>query len=115
VRTGGQFVTLNQAGPQSLVVSALLTNAVKHAFVGDRRGTVTLGFACKDGQLPVKVSDDDVGVPPGFDPSTSIGMGLTIDQALMQQLGARPQVVPQEHGMELLIAIALEVQGADGA
>jgi two-component sensor histidine kinase len=75
------------ATPLAVVLNELLQNAVEHGFpVGDGGrvdGKVTVGFSRGDEELLVEVSDDGVGLPPGFSLDASRGLGLSIVQALV--------------------------------
>jgi two-component sensor histidine kinase len=51
--------------PTGLVVNELLTNALKHAFVGRGRGTISL-HSLSDGKgCQITIADDGVGLPEG--------------------------------------------------
>jgi two-component sensor histidine kinase len=58
-------VSVNVAMPAGLVVNELLTNALKHAFVGRDGGTVTLHSLVEGDRCRVLIADDGVGLPAG--------------------------------------------------
>jgi two-component sensor histidine kinase len=59
-------VALDTAMPAGLVVNELLTNALKHAFVGRPGGTITLHCLNEqDGGCRVLIADDGIGLPKG--------------------------------------------------
>jgi two-component sensor histidine kinase len=58
-------VSVNVAIPAGLVVNELLTNALKHAFVGRDGGTITLHSLVNDHGCSVVVADDGIGLPEG--------------------------------------------------
>lgn len=58
-------VSIDVAMPAGLVVNELLTNALKHAFVGRAGGTITLHSTNLPSGCRVVVADDGVGLPPG--------------------------------------------------
>lgn len=60
-------VSLDVALPTGLVVNELLTNALKHAFVGREGGTIALKSLVDETGCHITVSDDGIG----FDASTS--------------------------------------------
>lgn len=65
-----------------LLVSELVTNAIKHAFAEVNRPRVTIHVEdTSEGIFTLKVSDNGPGLPKGFDPATqeSIGMMLIAD------------------------------------
>ncbi|MDK3258620.1 sensor histidine kinase [Blastococcus capsensis] len=84
-RRTGSFGELPAAAatPLVLAVTELLHNAAEHAFVGAEPGTIEL-VAERDGDdLVVRVRDDGQGLPPGFDPTDSDGLGLQIVRTLV--------------------------------
>jgi PAS domain S-box-containing protein len=75
---------LDRAIPCGLIVTELLTNCLKHAFVG-RRGRVTLGLReTADGHCALEVSDNGSGVADDIEQSASLGLRLV--RALARQL-----------------------------
>lgn len=58
-------VSIDVAMPAGLVVNELLTNALKHAFVGREGGTITLQCTNLPSGCRVVVADDGVGLPVG--------------------------------------------------
>ena len=54
----------------------LLQNAVEHAFVEGRPGTISVAMANDGSVLEVRVSDDGVGLPEGFRIEDVTGLGL---------------------------------------
>lgn len=58
-------VGINVAMPAGLVVNELLTNALKHAFVGRENGTIGVHSVVEGPCCRVIVSDDGVGFPAG--------------------------------------------------
>jgi two-component sensor histidine kinase len=56
------------AVPVGLIVNELLSNALKHAFVGRNEGKIEVRLtASEEGRINLTVSDDGVGLPDGFD------------------------------------------------
>lgn len=70
-----------------LAVNELISNAMKHAFRAGADGVIRVGFKTvgEDGFL--RVSDNGTGLPDGFDPAASKGIGLRILGSLANQLG----------------------------
>ena len=81
----GRFGELPAAAATPLVmaVTELLHNAAGHAFDDGAPGSVEL-VAQRDGDdLVVRVRDDGRGLPEGFDPAASTGLGLQIVRTLV--------------------------------
>ncbi|MBN1241448.1 MAG: DUF1638 domain-containing protein [Spirochaetales bacterium] len=77
---------IDAAVPCGLVLNELVMNAVKYG-KGDR-GTVRVGirFARRGDEFVLEVRDDGPGLPPGFAPGKTGGVGLSIVEALAGQL-----------------------------
>jgi two-component sensor histidine kinase len=100
-RRVGEFGELPAATATPLVmaVTELLQNAAEHAFGDGEPGTITL-VAERDGDdLVVRVCDDGMGLPEGFDPATSDGLGLQIVRTLVTgELGGDLDMGPAADG-----------------
>ena len=81
------YVPGETATPLAVVLNELLQNAVDHAYprVGDEpiEGTVHVHLEREDSILEVIVTDDGVGLPVGFDLTSSPGLGTSIVHALV--------------------------------
>lgn len=85
-------VSVNVAMPTGLVVNEVLTNALKHAFVGRPGGTITLHSLVDSEGCQVMIADDGVGLPAGTHWPTSGRLGALIVQSLRQNAGAKLKV-----------------------
>ncbi|MDO9712611.1 histidine kinase dimerization/phosphoacceptor domain -containing protein [Paracraurococcus lichenis] len=81
-------LTLDRAGLVGLIVNELATNALKHAFPGDRQGTITIRFYREEQDFVLMISDDGVGLtrPSASRPG---GLGRRLIDGLSKQLGGR--------------------------
>jgi two-component sensor histidine kinase len=84
-RRVGQFGELPAvaATPLVLVVTELLHNAAEHAFPDGSPGSIELVAERAGDDLVVRVVDDGRGLPEGFDPAASDGLGLQIVRTLV--------------------------------
>ncbi|MBN1496512.1 MAG: PAS domain S-box protein [Spirochaetes bacterium] len=80
------FINLDDIIPCSLIIYELVSNALKHAFPGNRKGTVTIDVHLEGDEKVLRVSDDGVGLPEGLDYSKSDSLGLRLVNALAKQL-----------------------------
>ncbi len=81
------LVSLDTALPCGLLVNELVTNSLKHAFPGDRRGSVSIEVEKLTPSLvELTVSDDGTGLSGGFVPDLAQGLGLQIVSDLVRQL-----------------------------
>ena len=76
-------VRSRQATVLALLINELVSNAVSHGFEGRTHGRITIHADHDDGLARVRVTNDGVGVPEGFDPAQSPGLGMRIVQRLV--------------------------------
>ena len=94
---------VRQAVPMALILNELITNALKYGCPEDRacRIRVTLGSEGDDYRL--RVADDGVGLPEGFDPKAQKSLGMRAIEALSRQLGGRFEVEEPEVGASFAV------------
>ena len=93
----------------ALLVGELVTNAAKHAYPASASGPIEVRLArVDDSSVAISVRDEGDGVPDGFDIEQSVGFGMTIIRAFLQQSGATLVVHRLSPGSEFLVNIPLE-------
>lgn len=76
------------AVPLGLLITEAVTNAYKHAFIGRSVGHIEVsGERDAENYLCIAVKDDGVGVKAGVENSTSAGLGQSLIEAFVRQLG----------------------------
>jgi PAS domain S-box-containing protein len=75
-----------RAVPLGLILNELITNALKYAHPEGRSGTVRVALEERGGPYVLTVSDDGIGLPPGFDPENSDSLGFLLVRALVDQI-----------------------------
>ena len=80
------MLNVNQAIPCSLIVNEVITNILKHAFKGRSEGRVSVELSEVKDQVQLKISDDGVGMPVGFDPEKIETLGMMLIKTLSEQL-----------------------------
>ena len=85
-------VSVNVAMPAGLVVNELLTNALKHAFVGRQGGTITLESVADGDGCRVTIADNGVGLPEGVDWPKRGKLSALIVQSLRENAKAQVHV-----------------------
>jgi two-component system, sensor histidine kinase PdtaS len=80
--------------PLGFIVNELITNSVKYAC-----GNITVRFdTTSPGAHALSVSDEGPGLPAGFDPARSKGLGMKIVRSLVRQIGGELHIVPGDNG-----------------
>lgn len=77
-------ISTDTAIAMALLINELVTNAYKHAFPGDRSGTIRVRVRREDDAVSITVADDGVGAPP----DAGRRLGSRIIDGLVQQLDA---------------------------
>jgi two-component sensor histidine kinase len=95
-----------QALPVGFIVGELVTNAVKYAHPTGVDGVIELGcHRAVGGGTTVRVADDGIGLPDGFDASVGGGLGMRMVRSLARQLGATLEFVPEEIGLTVTLTL----------
>jgi PAS domain S-box-containing protein len=93
------FLDIDTAVPLGLIVNELVSNSLKYAYPEGRSGVVELALrAGPDNQYTLIVRDQGIGLPAGFDVSTSNTLGLYLVNILSAQLGAALSVESNGQG-----------------
>jgi len=93
-------VDSRRAVSMGLALNEAVTNALKHAPAADRplAIAVTARRSSDGSQLVVTVADDGRGLPEGFDPAASEGLGCLLVRSLAEQLGGTSTMRPGQSG-----------------
>ena len=93
VEAEGIHLGVDTAIPCGLIVTELVTNALKHAFPNAAAGSIRVSAANEPpGWLLLAVEDDGVGLPEGTDLRRTGSLGLELVGSLVRQLGAKIEV-----------------------
>ena len=78
---------IDVAIPCGLIISELVSNALKHAFPDDRQGQILVQLhLVQGGRCILVVSDDGIGLPEGLDLETTESLGLHLVNRLVAQI-----------------------------
>jgi two-component system, sensor histidine kinase PdtaS len=81
-------------GPLGFLISELVTNSAKHG-----KGTITVRLqSFSPSRHCLSVSDDGDGLPEGFEPAVSPGLGMQIVRALVDRIGGELHWSAGENG-----------------
>jgi two-component sensor histidine kinase len=96
-------MSLNLAVPCATITNELVTNCLKHAFADERRGHIWIDLERREGEYLLRIADDGVGLPAGFEPSTSRTLGLRLVRSMVTQIDARISFRNAKPGLEVLL------------
>ncbi len=82
-----------------LILNELMTNTLKYAFPGDRKGSVRILLECKKDNVLLEFSDNGIGLHPEFDINKSKGLGMILVNLLSEQIKGSFKNVPSKKGV----------------
>lgn len=108
---GSLELPLYKAVPCGLILSELLTNALKHGFPDpESEGQVFVTLKQVGGNVSVSVSDNGKGLPKGHDVFKSSGLGLQLVSSLAGQLGGGVDWYHDTDGFTVKLRFSLEAE-----
>ena len=106
VEVAGGDATSTRAISLGLVTTELVINALKHAFPGERAGSIVVRYAVMGLGWRLSVSDDGVGRLEADRRPSHSGLGTSIVDALARQLDAQVEVASTQHGTSVAVVHA---------
>jgi PAS domain S-box-containing protein len=100
------FLDIEHAIPCALIANELVSNAMKHAFPGGRRGEVRVSVRSVDSSLELEVRDTGIGFPADLDPTSVRTLGMQLVVSLTKQLRGTMEL-RREGGTTVLIRFPL--------
>ena len=92
-----------QAIPIGLIINEAVTNSIKYAFPQRNGGTIRIQLNYLDGNvLLLEITDDGVGVKPGFDIKQTHSMGMQLIDTLNEQLEGT-MIIENKNGLGISI------------
>ena len=79
---------VDTAIPCGLIINELISNSLKHAFPGGRKGEISITLRSQEGdKLTLALRDNGVGLPKDLDFRNTPSLGLQLVNTLTDQLG----------------------------
>lgn len=88
-----------------LMITELMTNALKHAYPDGRGGSVQISVNGTKRELMLQVDDDGRGLPRDFDLHAGGGLGMRIVEGLVAQLHGELQIEPRAPGAHFRVQL----------
>lgn len=86
---------IGKAIPCGMIITELISNALKYAFPQERPGVIKIHLEMEAGRTRLMVSDDGVGLSPALDLDHPETLGLELVSILSRQLKAELQIIRQ--------------------
>lgn len=79
---------LDQSIPCGLIVNEIISNALKHAFIGRKNENKRIKIAAfeEEQKVIISIEDNGVGLPKNFEPEKSDSLGMQLIYTLIEQL-----------------------------
>lgn len=99
-------INLQFAVPLGLVINEIISNSLKHGFLGRNEGTVSItAGAYEENGIDLRISDDGVGFPKGLDLSSTTTLGVRLIQEVVEDQLLGDLDVSSENGVQYTISI----------
>lgn len=106
------MLPMNKATALALTLHELLMNAEKHAYPGQEGGPIRVTLRNRtDGGIELRVSDEGVGLPSGFDPGSTASLGMGIVHRLVQQLDGNVNIERRDKGTTFALVFPPGIKG----
>jgi chemotaxis protein methyltransferase CheR len=103
----GGHASSREAESLGLIVTELVMNALKHAYVNEKaKGQITVAYDVVGTNWKLSVSDDGIGKPDGVFAQVKSGLGTGIIKALSDQLAAQVETLSGPGGTTVSITHA---------
>lgn len=90
IEMGKVYLDINRAIPCGLIINELVTNSIKHAFSGGRKGEIIVKMNFdKKGKFKLTVSDNGIGFPAHLDFHDASTLGLQLVRDLVNQINGK--------------------------
>jgi len=106
-------IDINTAVPLGLIVNELVTNAFKHgAPAAPSRAVVTVAVRAEGGSVRLRVADNGVGFPAGFQMEDATSMGMLLVRSLARQIHGSVQATRDGDDTRFQLTFAREAEAA---
>jgi PAS domain S-box-containing protein len=79
------FLSIDDAITCGLIINELVSNSLKHAFPGNRKGEIKTILRPANGDIELIVSDDGIGIPDDIDIRNTSSLGLHLVTILAEE------------------------------
>ena len=88
------FIGIDSAIPCGLLINELISNSLKHAFPGSKRGKILIKMeSIGDNRFVLTVSDDGIGFPEDLDFKNTKSLGMQLVITLTEQIDATIELI----------------------
>jgi len=85
-------LSIDKAITLGLIINEIVSNSFKHAFPGNQPGEIHCSLKKTNNKIILTISDNGIGIPDQFDPTTAQTLGMRLIMNLTKQLQATIQL-----------------------
>lgn len=101
-------LSLDSSIPAGLIINELVTNAIKHAFPGSKRGVIYLNLKSENNFVFLELKDNGVGFADNVDFENSHSLGLQLVNTLIEQIEGKFNFKSEKNvGTEVLVTFKM--------
>lgn len=101
-------LSLDSSIPAGLIINELITNAIKHAFPGQKKGRISFSLRSENNLVILELKDDGVGFAQGLDFENSHTLGLQLVNTLIEQIeGELKFTSEKDKGTKVLVTFKM--------
>jgi PAS domain S-box-containing protein len=97
------FLNIDTAIPCGLIINELLSNSLKYAFPGKKKGSILITMNSEGENMTLNVNDDGVGFKKNVDINNSKTLGLKLVHLLSQQMDGQIETNSSSKGTRFKI------------
>ncbi|HOO71716.1 MAG TPA: histidine kinase dimerization/phosphoacceptor domain -containing protein [Spirochaetota bacterium] len=102
------FLSVESAIPCALIINEAVTNSIKHAFPGGRKGNIAVEFIKQDnGNYMLAIRDNGIGIPDDYSRDKKETLGMELIHALSGQLKGT-LVIDTEMGTTIIVTFPVK-------
>lgn len=102
------MLDVSQAIPVGIILNESVTNALKHAFPGERTGEIMVAVKQTGGYIEMRISDNGIGLPDEFNLLKANSLGVTLINGLTSQLKGTFDIQCRS-GLSITVRFAMEI------
>ncbi|MBB2199005.1 sensor histidine kinase [Gluconacetobacter sp. 1c LMG 22058] len=106
----------DQAVPLALIITEIVSNAIKHAFADGRSGTISVTLErVEPRQARLDIADDGIGLAGGYQQAKEerSGIGMQLIRGFARQLGGKLEIIEEEGTRYILLFPLKEDESGD--
>lgn len=102
------FAPLKEAGTLGIIITELVSNAIKHSFPSGGAGTLYVELGRDGKKTFLSVKNNGLPFPEGFSLEKARGFGLTMTQSMAEDMGGSLEILT---GEENGVRVSFELEG----